>query len=55
MDLLAQVTIVNEKLFPEDLIWDNEWIKVLNLLTSKLKGLKNGVLINQLANSYPQG
>lgn len=45
----------SEKLIPEDLIWNNRWIKLLNLLTSKLKSLKNGVLINQPANSYPQG
>lgn len=54
MSLLAQVTTVNEQLFPEDLIWDNKWVKLLNLLTSKLKRLKNGVLINHLANSYPK-
>lgn len=54
MSLLAQVTII-EKLFPKDLIWNNRWVKLLNLLTSKLKSLKNGVLINQPANSYPQG
>ena len=45
MSLLAQVTIINEKLFPKDIIWDNKWIKVLNLLTSKLNSLKNGVVL----------
>lgn len=50
MSLLAQVTIINEKLFPKDIIWDNKWIKVLNLLNS----LKNGVVISQLTNIYPQ-
>ena len=53
MSLLAQVTIINEKFFPKDIIWDNKWIKVLNLLTSKLNRLKNGVVINQLTNIYP--
>ena len=42
MSLLAQVTIINEKLFPKDIIWDNKWIKVLNLLNS----LRNGVVIS---------
>ena len=28
-------------------------MKVLNLLTSKLNRLKNGVVINQLTNIYP--
>ena len=50
MSLLAQVTIINEKLFPKDIIWDNKWIKVLNLLNS----LRNGVVISQLTNIYPQ-
>ena len=38
---LARVTLVNEKLFPKDLIGYNKWTELLNLLTCRLKSLRH--------------